>query len=106
MRAIAEKVQQIEAEMRRIGFWSSDPARTADEEELYAGLPFEQWLQFVFLPSVKTASATGNFSRVPPNRVGLAALRQYDYHSVDEKAFPLVELCHELERLLSSELSR
>jgi uncharacterized protein YqcC (DUF446 family) len=106
MSTIAEKVREIETEMQRIGFWSSAPAAEPDSAQLYSGLPFEHWLQFVYLPAVKMAAAFGQFSSVPPYPVGLAALRQYDYHSTVEEALPLVDLCNELERLLSLELEK
>ena len=94
--AILEKVHAIEGEMRRIGYWSNVPPEAIDNSKLYAGVSFEQWLQFVFLPRVSAAANSGDFREVPPYRVGLAALRQYDYHSVVEKAHPLMRLCHEL----------
>ena len=101
---ILEKVRAIEGEMRRIGYWSNVAPEAIDDTKLYAGVSFEQWLQFAFLPRVSAAAASGDFRQVPPYRVGLAALRQYDYHSSVEEAHPLMRLCHDLEKLL--ELAR
>src|SRR6478609_1142552 len=100
MVSVPEKVRAIETEMRRIGYWSDAPSPPVDPTKPYGGMSFEQWLQFVFLPSVSIAAHSGDFSQVPGYRVGLAALRQYDYHSTIEEAFPLMRLCHDLEKLL------
>jgi uncharacterized protein YqcC (DUF446 family) len=102
---ILEAVRAIEGDMRRIGYWSEIAPRGTDVTQLYAGVSFEQWLQFVFLPSVVAAAHSGDFGQVPPYRVGLAALRQYDYHSVVEEAHPLMRLCRELENLIDLEKS-
>ena len=104
MSAILEKVKEMEAEMHRVGFWSPALSSVADESKLYAGVSFEQWLQFIFLPRVAAAAASDNFVNVPAYRVGLAALRQYDYHSTIPEAFPLMHLCQQLEKLLSGKL--
>lgn len=106
MNAVTEKVREIEAEMQRIGFWSLSPATEPDSTQIYGGLPFEQWLQFVYLPAVGAAAESGQFSSVPPYRVGLAALRNYDYHSTAEEALPLVQFCSQLEQLLAPEMRK
>ena len=92
--------------MQRIGFWSVGPVSAPDSSMLYAGLPFEQWLQFIFLPAVEVAAPTNDFTAVPRYRVGLAALRNYDYHSIVEEALPLMRLCQQLEALLAPKIRR
>jgi len=106
MTAIEAKVQEIEAEMKRIGYWSSMPPAEVDDSKIYAGLSFEHWLQFVFLPSIKAAMVSGAFALVPQYRVGVAALRNYDYHSTVVDALPLVLLCHQLEELLAPQFRK
>jgi uncharacterized protein YqcC (DUF446 family) len=101
MSKVLDTVHAIEAEMRRIGYTSETAPNGLDPSQLYAGVSFEKWLQFVFLPAVSAAAMSGDFGRVPSYRIGLAALRQYDYHSVVEEAHPLMSLCQDLERLLS-----
>lgn len=51
---IREKLDEIEAELRRIGFWQET---TPNQEQMNFAAPFgrdtltfSQWLQFVFLP--------------------------------------------------------
>lgn len=102
---VRENVRAIEAEMLRIGYWAEEAPAAIDATKLYGGVSFEQWLQFVFLPKVWAATHSGNFDEVPDYRVGLAALRQYDYHSTIEEAHPLMSLCHDLEKSLSHVLS-
>ncbi|HWQ09724.1 MAG TPA: YqcC family protein [Holophaga sp.] len=103
--ALATKLLEIEAEMKRIRFWSPGPEPTPDPSQLYAGLPsFEQWLQFVFLPGIRGALSTGCWDGVPRYRVGVAALRNYDYHAVVPGAAGLMRLCFELEQLLDPNL--
>jgi hypothetical protein len=87
--------------MRRIGYWSAGACPPTDPRQLYAGIAFEPWLQFVFLPAVKAAAASGEYANVPPYRVGVAALRQYDYHGTVPEALGLMNLCGELEDLLN-----
>jgi uncharacterized protein YqcC (DUF446 family) len=106
MNGIAAQVEKIENEMQRIGFWSKAPSRQPDESVMYAGLSFEQWLQFVFLPATKTAVVSGDFSNVPRYKVGVASLRNYDYHSTIEEALPLMHMCFDLEKLLEPEISK
>ncbi|MFI4940899.1 MAG: YqcC family protein [Burkholderiales bacterium] len=106
MDAVLDKVRAIELEMRRIGYWSDAPSQPVDSTKLYGGVSFEQWLQFAFLPSISAAARSDDFSEVPSYRVGLAAFRQYDYHSTIEDAFPLMHLCQDLENLLANKLPR
>ena len=100
MSALSDKVAEIEAEMKRIGYWSTDTPPSTDHAKLYSGVSFENWLQFVFLPAVRTASVSGDFSLVPPYRVGLCAMRNYDYHDVVPEAKQLMDYCWQLENLL------
>lgn len=106
MSKVLETVRAIEGEMQRVGYSSDSPPDKFDASKLYAGATFEQWLQFVFLPAVAAAALSGDFGKVPGFRIGLAALRQYDYHSVVEEAHPLMRLCQDLEHLLDDEKAR
>lgn len=99
---IAAIADEIEVEMRRLGYWQSTHPDGLDSSAPYSGVSFEAWLQFVFLFAVKRAVRTGDFREVPPYRVGVAALRQYDYHSSIPEAHPLMNLCFKLEKALPS----
>jgi uncharacterized protein YqcC (DUF446 family) len=97
---IRNVVDAIAAEMRRIGYWSMGEAPRPNPQVLFFGMTFEKWLQFEYLPKVRQACSVGDESVIPPYRVGLAALRQYDYHSYDPTAQQLLLLCNTLEKLL------
>jgi uncharacterized protein YqcC (DUF446 family) len=91
------KLNVIEAELRRIGYWqvAAPPDHTGGSSGT-----FEQWLQFVFLPNARQAVSRGQLPK--DSNVGLMALRQYDYHTHVPEAQPLVGLLHELDALVRS----
>jgi uncharacterized protein YqcC (DUF446 family) len=70
----------IEAEMRRIGFWQSEPLRPEQMEFTQAfamdTMNFAEWLQFVFLPRVREAAASNQFPS--GSSVGAQAVREFD----------------------------
>ena len=99
--ALRAKVDQVEVEMRRIGYWSHISAPALDQTAVFSGVSFENWLQFEYLLKLREAISCNVFTAVPPYRIGLSALRQYDYHSSIPEAHHLMKLCFELENLLA-----
>ena len=97
-------VDEIEAEMKRIGFWTENPPpllEMADRGELrsYLDAPcFEQWLQCVFLPRARAAIEHDDFPG--SSSVAEMARRQYDYHSYVPEAERLLELLREFDALV------
>ncbi|HYH41374.1 MAG TPA: YqcC family protein [Burkholderiales bacterium] len=97
-------VDEIEAEMKRIGFWTENPPpllEMADRGELrsYLDAPcFEQWLQCVFLPRARAAIEHDDFPR--SSSVAEMARRQYDYHSYFPEAETLLELLRTFDALV------
>ena len=90
-------LDEIEAEIKNIGYWEENPPNFECESFLDAPT-FELWLQCIFLPNAREAVKTGNY---PSNsQVGLMALRQYDYHSYVEEAQHLVSLLHNFDKLV------
>ena len=83
--SIAASIDRIEAEMKRIGYWSADPPDLQAEVRdgrlaSYLDAPsFELWLQQVFVPNARRAVADHALPR--ESRVGVMAMRQYDYHA-------------------------
>jgi len=71
---------RIEAEMRSIGYWQSQPLRPEQMEFTQAfamdTMVFTQWLQFVFLPRVREAAATDSLPS--SSSVGTQAVREFD----------------------------
>ena len=76
-----QKIDVIEAAMKRIGYWQSEPLDPDqyDFERAFAmdTMVFSQWLQFIFIPRVKEIVATaGEFP--PRSMVGAQAVREFD----------------------------
>ncbi|RXK55638.1 hypothetical protein ESB00_07050 [Oleiharenicola lentus] len=97
---VLDVIDLIEAEMKRIGYWTVGECPPLDPKQIYSGISYPAWLQFVFLPGVRRGVEAGDLRAIPQYRVGLAALRQYDYHSEIPEAHPLMNLCFELEKAL------
>lgn len=96
---VLAKLDEIEAEMKRIGFWSHTPEMTGDASFLEAP-SFELWLQCVFLPHAREAAGQGTYPE--RSQVGLMALRQYDYHSYIPEAQNLLKLLNEFDQLIEN----
>jgi uncharacterized protein YqcC (DUF446 family) len=101
VRAQADK---IEAEMKRIGFWSDDPpdlqaAVRSGKIISYADAPsFELWLQCIFLPNAREAARTRRFPS--ESQVGYIAWRQWDYQSSVPEAEPLMKLLDQFDAII------
>jgi uncharacterized protein YqcC (DUF446 family) len=77
---VTRYVDQIEAEMRRIGMWQESPLRPEQLrfKQAFAmdTMAFSQWLQFIFLQRVREAIAANNFPS--ESNVGAQAVREFD----------------------------
>lgn len=77
---VAKCADEIEAEMRRIDLWQSEPLRP--EQLLFTQafamdtMAFSQWLQFIFLPRIREAAETHEFPS--SSEVGAQAVREFD----------------------------
>jgi uncharacterized protein YqcC (DUF446 family) len=96
---VEEKLAGIEAEMRQIGMWQSEPLPEAAYafQEAFARdtMAFPQWLQFVFIPRVKSIiAARGEF--LSSSNVGTQAVREFDGYA---EATRLVSLLCEFDEL-------
>lgn len=96
---VGQKIDQIEAEMKRIGIWSQNPIEpeklNCKEAFCMDTMSFEQWLQFVLVPRVRSIIAErGEW----PNgsAVGVMAVRNFDGFN---EAGDLVTLLYEFDRL-------
>lgn len=60
---VIDVLLELEAELRRLGWWEEKqpPARAVASQQPFCmdQLSFEQWLQWVFLPRMKTIIETG-----------------------------------------------
>ena len=96
---VAHKFSEIEAEMKRIGYWSDKPL----PEEAYEfpqafamdTMAFAQWLQFILIPRVRSViEQKGDFPS--ESMVGAQAVREFDG---DANASGLVTLLSEFDDL-------
>jgi|SRR5215831_3646153 len=89
---------RIEAEMRRIGYWQTEPLRPEQMKFTQAfamdTMTFTQWLQFIFLSRVREAAASNQFPS--SSNVGAQAVREFDG---DTDADHLVTLLSEFDAL-------
>ena len=92
-------IAEIEAEMKRTGYWSTQPlpAEAYDFRQAFAmdTMAFPQWLQFVFIPRVRQIiDEQGAFPS--QSMVGTQAIREFDG---DVNAEQLVSLLNDFDRL-------
>jgi uncharacterized protein YqcC (DUF446 family) len=89
---VSRHVDQIEAEMKNIGFWQSQPLQPGQLafKQAFAmdTMSFAQWLQFIFLPRVREAMATNSFPK--GSSVGAQAIREFDGHPKVERIITLL----------------
>lgn len=97
---IQEKIAEIEEEMKQIGYWQNDSLRPEQYEFRLAfgmdTMAFSQWLQFIFIPRVKSLlESGGKFPRDSQN--GAQAVREFDG---DDNAYRLVTLLSEFDEII------
>lgn len=101
-----EKLDAVEMEMKKIGYWSEDPPDLLGQYESgelrsYLDAPsFELWLQCVFLPNARNAVTNNQFPG--SSQVGLMAMREYDYHSTVPEAHGLMGLLYEFDDIIEN----
>lgn len=97
-KAVIAAIDEIEAEMRRIGFWSKNPPKI--EVANYLQSPsFELWLQCVFVPNARNSATEGKYPK--NSQVGLMAMRAYDYHVHVDEAQNLIDLLYQFDKLIT-----
>jgi uncharacterized protein YqcC (DUF446 family) len=97
---IGANIAEIENEMKRIGYWQSDPLRPEQYEFRSAfamdTMAFSQWLQFIFIPRVKNMLETGE--KFPPDsQNGAQAVREFDG---DDRAQGIVALLSDFDEII------
>ena len=89
---VLQSAVQIEAEMRRVGMWSSkapSPEQMALTKAFAMDtMPFAGWLQFVFLPRVHRAAAENKF--LSSSSVAAQAVREFDTEPNTERLLTLL----------------
>lgn len=97
--AVAAKLDEIEAELRRIGWWDVErPPQEAFESRtafFMDTMAYAQWLRWVFVPNVRRIVAERG--RFPSESwVGVQAVREFDGYG---EANELVVLLNEFDEL-------
>jgi len=94
----SRQIDQIEAEMRNIGMWQDQPLppKQMEFKQAFAmdTMTFSQWLQFIFVPRVREAVASGEFPS--GSSVATQAVREFDGY---ENADGLISLLSEFDAL-------
>jgi uncharacterized protein YqcC (DUF446 family) len=97
-----ERIDDIEAEMKRLGMWRSEPLplEAYDFQEAFAmdKMTFTSWLQFVFIPRVRQIIET-NGPFPTQSQVGAQAVREFDGN---DDANRLVTLLSDFDALIES----
>ncbi len=88
---LADLLLAIEAEMRRIGLWESNPP---PEEALssiapfsYDTLEFHQWLQWMFIPKTKEIVETGEDW---PSRSDIFPIAEHVFQELEAEESPRI----------------
>jgi uncharacterized protein YqcC (DUF446 family) len=102
---VASKIDEIEAEMRRMGVWQSQPLtpEQLDFKEPFGMdlLTLEQWLQFIFIPNVKDIIVTkGEFPS--GSQVGDHAFREWVMWGSRDNVEPLIQLLRQFDSLFGN----
>lgn len=90
-----QKLDEIEAEMKRIGFWDENPPSFQWSWDL----TFELWLQLVYLPNARRAIKAG-ILQADSRPVGPMARKQYYENSTVPEAHGLTRLLQEFDDLI------
>ncbi len=101
---LSGKLDDIQAEMQRIGYWKGDERRidaSSPQEAFMADkLAFAEWLEYVFLPSARKAIQENALPT--QSMVGTRAMREYNYMDRVEEALPLVGLLSDFDALVNA----
>ena len=97
---LLQKLDAVEAEMRRLGYWQENLPMLGSCSHLKAP-SFEIWLQQVFLPEARRRVRDRDLPMA--SRVGVIAMRQYDYHSTIPEAQTLLRLLFDFDHLINEE---
>ncbi|MFO0985002.1 MAG: YqcC family protein [Planctomycetota bacterium] len=97
---VAEMIDRIEAEMKRIGFWCKEPP-TPEQMRFKKAfamdtMAYQQWVQFVLLPRARDiVESRGSFP--PKSNTGIQAIRAWDG---DDRASALTTMLCDFDRLI------
>jgi len=100
--AIAAQLIDLEATLRQLDLWTDTPpsqeAMSSEQPFAMDVLEFEEWLQFIFLPTLYEVLGSGE---ALPERCAIAPMAE---ETVGKKALPtegLISTLRELDRLIT-----
>ena len=95
--AIAAQLIDLEAALRQLDLWSDEPpsheALSSEQPFAMDSLEFEEWLQFIFLPTIYDVLESG---RALPERCAIAPMAE---ETVGRRALPTEPLISTLRKL-------
>ena len=101
--AIAAQLIDLEAALRQLDLWSDTPpsqeAMSSEQPFAMDSLEFEEWLQFIFLPTLYEVLGSGS---ALPERCAIAPMAE---ETVGKKTLPteaLISTLRELDRLITA----
>ena len=122
MKPIENKINEVEAEMKRIGLWQAEPLPESayDIKEAFGAdtMTLAQWIQFILIPEVRRKIAS-NIPLPELSQVGTYAAQQYLFFrptdndpsvfetegSIDRKESKLVHLLQEFDALINKSVA-
>jgi uncharacterized protein YqcC (DUF446 family) len=97
---VKERIDEIEAEMKRINMWRDKPlppeAYNFHRAFAMDTMPFAHWLQFIFIPRVNQV-ITSDEPFPQRSMVGAQAVREFD---CDDEASGLVSMLSSFDRVI------
>jgi len=100
--AIAAQLIDLEAALRQLDLWSDAPppleALRSERPFAMDALEFEEWLQFIFLPTIYEVLALGN---ALPERCAIAPMAEETVGKKSLLTEPLISTLRELDRLIT-----
>ncbi len=97
--AVAQKTEEIVAEMKRIGLWEKEPHPSEDyrfEQPQDEDRPFVHWLQYKFIPRVlRTVQTKGDF----PAKSRVATEAAIEFSGYGQDTHKLITLLREFDAL-------
>lgn len=102
--ALAEQLLLIERELRLLGWWASTPpsaeALASQEPFCVDTLPFEGWLQWVFLPRMKSVLEA---AAPLPRASGIRPMAEEAYRGREGQVLALLVALGEFDKLIGGE---
>lgn len=102
---IADQLLLIEAELRQLGWWESEApseeALSSVEPFCVDTLSFAQWLQWIFLPRMKTLIEHGE---ALPSASGITVMAEVAYRETPVRVRALVDALRRFDVLIAGRL--